>query len=1168
MRRNDNLKWQCLPRFLLASVLAVGAAYACGPAEDPALDRLVADADGRLRAAIQQREEAQADSADLAATDAAFAELAAAARRAVEPPAVAADPPSAEEESEGPRQRAVNPATAHPRTTAPPSRAEAGERVRRGEVDASAAQAALADLIRLREELTLRGSVDSYRAQAEAEWELATWKGIVERTRGGGGFPPDNELALLPAAALDELIARWDAKRRGMERMAALAPELTSRVAIDECTAKLRRLREALVEPVLRPPTLRRARDAIDDVEEWVGRRQEQREAAIARREANLLRQAVARAPQDVAARIRLASFDGGSNTALDTFRFVHRKSARDLTFALSPRPGPAEDGAAGFLRSLVADPLAAARHEAFLDGTFQELAVTKEAEVRDRLLPSRVRGDREAWIVSLLSDPELEQARLLFDETVRRLRTLMVEETAPEPTNLPREHLERYAERIRAELAYRRGGDGADERPVRSAVLSRLAEARPETFLATPEGEEREWQALRRYGAAGLAGSELQARMEMLAVSGFGREIKLLEGEATRLHELRLRLTREGLPTIAGAAGALGTAGGALREKVAILRRGIDTAAGSGEEAVDLKRRLGDVVWILGPGGDSPPGAGGPAPDRRPTPTAPFLDGRLRTASSIFKQQLARLRDLERAEPAPPVRLATFALEADPVLQVRTAQRSRPEAAGWRIDGKRVSYADINSLRSLDILPGGVALGQVATVEGQLMGFGLVYDAERRRLVLRNREGETLVLPAEDPEVLKACYLFARESDPVAVSIGITGEAGEDRGAGREARRVTIHPELRDTRVGLHAIQADRLPWSLEDRVLPNGARNPVATTMQPLIERVREETLGSLPAQRVLQELVRLGVSLRPEARDTWLPTIRTMSRSNSPLDLMIQAVADADTFQQRARVFAAKEDSMIRATLRKEGFFPEPSTGSGLGATTNPADSLHREIEARIDAQLEALREEPEFRRRRTAIGEQLGRLSPDRAVALAQLGTLGFRDDTEHSWMEAARLLLMYALLSEESFEAEDLARQVLLIIQSRQLSLLTDGKIAWQRESDTLEPSSVLRVRYVRGRLEAGKDGFRRSEAAVDHRAASEAATAALPRLEAAFPALRSTREHAAWIALFRWALDDGKLAWVDLADLSGVEHRTVITPDFLCPEGSAARCKQVIEGEN
>jgi len=254
-----------------------------------------------------------------------------------------------------------------------------------------------------------------------------------------------------------------------------------------------------------------------------------------------------------------------------------------------------------------------------------------------------------------------------------------------------------------------------------------------------------------------------------------------------------------------------------------------------------------------------------------------------------------------------------------------------------------------------------------------------------------------------------------------------------------------------------------------------------------------------------------------------------------------MMIRAVILAPNPAGRFAKYEELDDQNILAEAKRLGLI-KPDSEDPLGR-----------VRARSRF-LDQVRESPELLKSRGAARQVIASLPSDKDAAVAFLCAFAFSQQDEPSWDEAVRLTLALAA-TDPSVSAADVAADVLILVQAKQLSLLTDKEVQWTKSGNALSMHSVLQVRYVRGEVRATSAGLSRPDKATEHAEAGAKATELLPRLEPIYPALAQTKQHAAWIALMRWALVPGNVDWLDLADLIATNHQNVQTPDYLCQEG-------------
>src|SRR5215213_6350318 len=181
----------------------------CQESGDPEIDQAVTSSYSLLSKAIEQRELALTDLREHQALDAGTELLESLARKQK---AEETSPPP----TEAKEKRTVSEDKGKKGTVSPGKPVQpAWERP---------AEESLPDLLKLREELALRGSVDSYRASAEVNWELETLRELSKRLTFQEGFPPENEFRLLAPETLFFFIERGTTEKQYLERWVAMNP--------------------------------------------------------------------------------------------------------------------------------------------------------------------------------------------------------------------------------------------------------------------------------------------------------------------------------------------------------------------------------------------------------------------------------------------------------------------------------------------------------------------------------------------------------------------------------------------------------------------------------------------------------------------------------------------------------------------------------------------------------------------------------------------------------------------------------------------------------------------------------------------------------------------------------------------------------------------------------
>ena len=454
-------------------------------------------------------------------------------------------------------------------------------------------------------------------------------------------------------------------------------------------------------------------------------------------------------------------------------------------------------------------------------------------------------------------------------------------------------------------------------------------------------------------------------------------------------------------------------------------------------------------------------------------------VDGRSRAwAGSAHRTFLTAVGQLEEAVrrvvvPYEAPGTAVVALRDRAVRVEHASVAARPARDGWNPTGRFATFEELDTLASFQLLPGGVALGNHATVEGDWTK--LVYERESG-LVLSGPDGE-LRLPDEEPAVLSACFRFAVSEDPVAVSIGSFGDQVA------AADEVHLHPALRDTRVGSDIFLMDLLPWSLDKEWLPDGSVNPLVRDLG-----VRVNTASSSPTPAPVDELE---------------------GRTRQVIGMHIGELPESGEARAEALAQAAV------AVLDPASPLAEPLTTEPIADGLDAAAYLVRDtLKTRVD--------------------------------------TVELVDGTV-SWAEATAAVLIEA--GHAKCSLREAARRVLGWLPPSRLSLLTDHGTTVTSAGLTTD----LRVRYVGPMLTSDAAGIRRSSEARRLSPALDAeVTQALDELE--LGPVAEVRRYAGWIALFRWALSNDGVRWIDLVDLSNIEHRDTPTADYYCFGSARSLC--------
>ncbi len=560
----------------------------------------------------------------------------------------------------------------------------------------------------------------------------------------------------------------------------------------------------------------------------------------------------------------------------------------------------------------------------------------------------------------------------------------------------------------------------------------------------------------------------------------------------------------------------------------------------------------------------------------RRPTTASPFGDAKLAREQIEFDQ--AKFGVMELLSGKKETKIAAVREPENPYLmiedgpkgEVRKATKGeRPELKGWLLkqdskgnpDPKNgtlqpVKFEKIDKLKSIKFLPGGVAFGTVARVEGNWKKGGLIYVGSEQQLYLVRQSGERIKLPKVSPEVLKTCFLLARSKDPVAISIGYTGARANPL-VSQVISKVLLHPELRDTQVGLDILEADRLPWMLGEDKLPNGGVNPFVAQMRPLVEQARDLMGEHLPIAQFLKKMGEVA-SLDEPSSEKGIPKFddlihQLLPAGKSRLDFILRAINESDEdAEARFQTFVTLENEQslkdFRDFLRKdlEQLFRK-------GSIT--AEEKEQNLEKINHSDLASLMNEEGYKKYLEEQGLMrsfFDEMIKDRKIALRSLllEVVANPDRVPWRYIQCAALSIM-ASPRENKTTLKQVSTEILHLMTTTHLSLLTDSEIHFKEVETEMVPETSLRIRYVYGQIKATDDGLERTDAVSHTKKAGKEATRLIPELEKSFEPLRKAREYATWIALMRWANDDSNLEWVDLADLATVEHRNTHTPDYL-----------------
>ena len=994
---------------------------------------------------------------------------------------------------------------------------QAPERWRSTSIDAAPVaverdDARLRELLTQREETLLRGAVTSHRWQAEVATQAEFLKELVKRTGLQGDYPPTNVFRILGAEQRARLRQRWLAKQHVTKALAAEHPDQFVEPLLNQCDERLRLLDEAdrLGNEML--PRLPKARDALE-VKQWIERARLEHDTRVAARERDLLRASLARNPNDIASAMRLAEID--KLAAVEPGRVIEtmtRAHARARISAICPPPIDGSARERTLAAILINDPLVAAREESRLRTIWNSAG---------RSSPDAAGAGREAaferWVAGRLRDAELVESERVLAEFTVRARALRVAGALPDGAEALDARLGRLQEAIAFERTRRRAGGAvlelsSDASAPRAAFALRILMGEHDL-----EARAIEWDTLRELSAGGYRSAELDRHLGELAVEGWRARIGQFAQRAESLKAIRLKASQV-IDDVAPPEFGRYLAGATveLTRSADRIRAGLDgLPASAAESAAELKRAVDKALLAAAP--QSWPAGDPKAPRPPPSGTPrPFGDPELIRADLRIREAIQQVAALKPSIPMADNRPYVAIESASGAPPIRGSRGNRPALKTWAVDGKVVSYQDIASLKSIKALPGGVALGQKAAVTGDWRAYTLVYSSAERRLKLVGPDG-ALNFSRVAPERLKAAAVFAKSGGAVAVSIGLSPQqADRDRPS-----TVFLDPALRDTQVGRDLIEADRLPWSLEDRTLPSGAPTPAAVyeRMAAPLKAVRDTVMASFPVNAVLSDLAKDRELLKNGTASQLLEQISFLQPKATVLDLIIHAVLDAEE----------------TAASRRHKFDLLATTVFGIDASdANPTT---------------------EDKQRRTAVMQLINALPRPRTQAVASLMSLAVdRQGGLIKWNTLEPLALSFAAVDiRRPRDLTLLARQIIYeAVDFRQLSLMTDESVEVRRNGSDLDVSARLQIRYVHGSIIANDEGLSTSDRANDSPQAGQEATRAIPELEPVYLPLRAAREHAGWIAVMRWAFAPGNVAAVDLADLASVNHRNATTADYYC----------------
>ncbi len=1033
------------------------------------------------------------------------------------------------------------------------------------------------ELVEAREERALRGSVESYRHAAEVEWTKTFADELGRKLELRSPLLPANEYRLFNGPELEDRRSQWQMHEKYYQAQAAAAPDDTAaQKAVHQAQARLKLIEMALADPALtfNPRSFYKPRSALagEDVDAWCRSQRAGREQGVAEREAGLLKTALARDRMDVAAYSRLRQVQAKHDSTFDAGDVLRARGARVLR--RNQGFAPAANGVADMMLRRFSDPLGAVVAEANLRLQFEEHSRIKDA------LPEQLRTSFLDWAVSHLRDGELARLRGRLAHLRAFLDAAVAEAGTPAqgPLGHDRRTVEQEYLAVEREIDHRRR-HGSGRMPdfdkvapeVRRMFARHAADSQPISLNGSTElprgarARQHLLQSIERYQArTEIPLAESGVLREQLILRGFDDSITELESTGRRLYELRDKLA---LKSDVGGAKEIrtllsGSLDLILRQGQHLLRgiRRADLHASS--EAADQRRR----ILALVPYRHGPPGSHGGGNGSHPPPgpdggrgAVAYGDAVQRNHQLALNQNLTALESRHAQLSGLPEKKAPakVMLESDARFRVHEATKeARPKLEGWRVDNRVVAFDHIKNLKSMRFLPGGVSLGSMAEVDGDWSAWQLVYDGGQKRLKLvRAQEDargavvfEEVLFPPVEPEILRACFLYAADDDPVAVSIGYGG--GSDTLAFNPKSRVILHPVLRDTQVGLDVILADRFPWKLFERELPNGRRNPFYAEMKDFHSAIAKQVAIDRKVAAIARVLAKLadidsidepGAGLDPARRKKMLRVAaKPVAGEEDHMSQIVRAIALADTEQAEKQLAMQRRLGVYVLILSKENPALEDIEMAQLLADPD----LHqlREFFAGLPADpgaaILALAVSP--------IAEKVAESAeePDSSV------------DIDLSLLARAGLAFLASSSGRES-STREAAEQLVYLVDSRRLSLIKDQRIRFRRRGRTMVPEVKLSVEYVHTPIILDGRSVRRSDEVLKHDEASRRATRIVESVANGrgnvYPQIGRTRVYAQWIALMRWALqsEQGGPGALDLSQLTATEYRTADTPDFL-----------------
>jgi hypothetical protein len=417
------------------------------------------------------------------------------------------------------------------------------------ELEFEARQEAIKELTLACEERALRNSADSYRLEAEVEWQLD----VLERIAVGLGLTqavPRNPLELLGATSLSELEASVLQRIDSLRKRDALTGGLYQ-LAIEQETRKLEAIQHAKGNP---PPdlgsVLGREILALRKGAEVAAILQEceiNRDAQIRQREAQKLAHALAIDHANVGARIRLNEIapEIPAEVLPEIAQRLHQYDVVQQARLRSPgNVVTIGDEVEELVKRRYTDPVKAAELNAILRDRFERTTRRLSVEAFD--------VEFENWKYGHLTRGQLYELLTLADSALNYAEKIEIQSPAEGVwQSFDRELAEQEREAIANELKERLPGQHgprvseyeAGDLTLRDSV-TRIPDGNP-TDVLSPEIRHKQYLELETFEARTPGHPGIQKKRSELAVAGYQDYVDGLEATAARIAEIEARVER-----------------------------------------------------------------------------------------------------------------------------------------------------------------------------------------------------------------------------------------------------------------------------------------------------------------------------------------------------------------------------------------------------------------------------------------------------------------------------------------------------------------------------------------------------------------------------------------------------------------------------------------------